>query len=139
MGLFKDFFDVNQENLYTTAEGFLQKRGDFRITQRTKNTSLYAEGSKNINEIGVGVGLVLGILFLFLFFPLGIIIFIVVGVIYAASPNNSIHMDIQSEGGGRSSISITSQGKDATNVTEIIARKLNESLKERTDELPSGT
>ncbi len=115
---------MSQEKAYSEAEKFLGQRGDFHITQRTRNSSIYAEGSRDINPAAIGVGLVLGIIFIILLWPLGLIIFIIVAAVYATSSNNSIHFDIQPNDADSCNLSVTTNGRDAERAAEVIVGKM---------------
>ena len=128
MATFDQTVGMSQEKTYSIAEKYLGQRGDFHITQRTKNSSIYAEGTRDINPVAIGVGLLLGIIFIILIWPLGLIIFIIVAAVYATSATNSIHFDVQADEADRSNLSVTTNGRDAAKAAETIVEKLKSSV-----------
>lgn len=129
MPVLKETFDVSRKALYTRTESLLDERKDFRVTERHEHDRIRAVGGRDISiPILIVLGVV-GIALLYAFWPAAVFMFIGFAAFYFRIPTNSITVEFKGTGIGKSSLSLTAEGKDAKKVSEIIAVSLKESLK----------
>lgn len=111
--------------IFSELERTLATRGDFRVTQRIRNYSLYAVGPSSISTSIFAAGFVVGILLFVFYTVLGILIFIALVAFYAYTPKDTVHAVIYSEESGKSTVSLTFHGRSAGKLANAISRRLS--------------
>ncbi len=116
-------FTGDPASIFKEARQVLAMRRDFYVTQEVSGSSLFAMGRKAPSTtILLGVGVIAIILFFFSTL-ISIVFFIILGTLYASSPNNSIYIHIV-PGDHGSKVSFTVVGKEAVNLAKYLAGKL---------------
>lgn len=131
-------FNIEGQALYNGAERVLSKRPNFRIVDITDNTMIRVTGRRDYTPIYMLLALAFGVFLFFLLPIIGIIVFIIIAAVYFTSKVNTLQIDISDLGGGRSRLTMRTEGREAAVLSSLLLDRLSEFVKHNSASTPAG-